>query len=74
MARVRVILLVPLVECLKPVLARIVLHGISGIRGVHVVIPDIGIGRMDGVKELLIIVCLHFPGRSLILDGREGGL
>ena len=55
-------------------LARVVLHGIPGEGGVHVVIPDVGVGRVDGVKELLVIIHLHFPGRSLILDGREGGL
>ena len=65
---VRVIQLIFLIKCLEPVLARVVGHGAPRKCGVHVIVPDIGIGRPDGIEELLIIVCLMVNELCTVLD------
>ena len=74
MVRVGVVLLVLFVEGFKPVLAGVVRHGITGKGGMHVVIPDVRVGRRDGVKELFIVVHLYFVGNIIIFHGHPAGL
>ena len=74
MVRVGVVLLVLFIEGFKPVLARVVCHGVPGKGGMHVVIPDVRVGRRDGVKELFIVVHFGFAGGIVVFHGHPAGL
>ncbi len=65
---VRVVRLVFLVKGLEPVLPRVVGHGTPCKGGVHVIIPDVRVGRLDGVKKLLIVVGFMADESRPVLD------
>ena len=55
-------------------LARIVCHGIPGKGGMHVVIPDVRVGRRNAVEELFIVIHFDFAGGVIILHSHPAGL